>query len=87
MHRIPNKIDIKELTKDELVSWLVERRLQSYRAKQILKWIYHRQADTFDIMTDVGKETRKLLSDFFTNNRLEIALVETSKDGSSEARP
>lgn len=84
MNKIPNKIDIKELTKDELDSWLVEHRLHSYRAKQILKWIYHRQAETFDIMTDVGKKTRKLLSDYFTIDRLEIATVETSKDGSKK---
>ncbi len=81
MNTSPNTIDIKELTKDQLVSWLVEHRLKPYRAKQILKWIYYRQADTFNIMTDVGKEARNLLSHFFTIDRLKIAKIEMSKDG------
>ena len=81
MNTSPNTIDIKELTKDQLVSWLVEHRLKPYRAKQILKWIYYRQADTFNIMTDVGKEARNLLSHFFTIDRLKIAKIKMSKDG------
>ena len=84
MNTSPNTIDIKELTKDQLVSWLVEHRLKPYRAKQILKWIYYRQADTFNIMTDVGKEARNLLSHFFTIDRLKIAKIEMSKDGSKK---
>ena len=84
MNTSTNTIDIKELTKDQLVSWLVEHRLKSYRAKQILRWIHHHQADTFNIMTDVGKETRKLLSKFFTIDRLKMAKIEKSKDGSKK---
>ena len=78
------KTDIKELTKDQLVSWLEGQGLKPYRAVQVLKWIYHRQADTFDIMTDVGTEIRKLLSRHFTINRLEKAHIETSQDGSKK---
>ncbi len=74
--------DIKEFTGDQLVAWLKDQGLEPYRAVQILTWIYLRQADTFDEMTDLGKELRKLLSHHFTINRLEKAKVETSQDGS-----
>jgi 23S rRNA (adenine2503-C2)-methyltransferase len=74
--------DIKELTKDQFVSWLEGQGLKPYRAVQVLKWIYHRQADTFNIMTDVGIEIRKLLSRHFTIDRLEKARIEKSQDGS-----
>jgi 23S rRNA (adenine2503-C2)-methyltransferase len=78
------KTDIKELTKDQLVLWLQSKGLESYRAAQILKWIYLRQTDTFDTMTDVGKEIRKLLSRNFYIARLEKAQIETSQDGSKK---
>jgi 23S rRNA (adenine2503-C2)-methyltransferase len=77
-----NKTDIKELTREQLASWLEDRDIEDYRAGQILKWIYNRQADTFDIMTDLGKEIRKLLSLNFTINRLDRIHIERSRDGS-----
>ncbi|MBC8457711.1 MAG: 23S rRNA (adenine(2503)-C(2))-methyltransferase RlmN, partial [Deltaproteobacteria bacterium] len=69
------KTDIKELTIDQLVLWLESKDLEPYRAVQILKWIYLRQADTFDIMTDVGKDIRALLSRHFSIARLEKARI------------
>ena len=78
------KTDIKELTIDQLVLWLESKNLESYRAIQILKWIYLRQTDTFDIMTDLGKEIRELLSCHFSIARLEKVLIETSQDGSKK---
>ncbi len=78
------KTDIKELTNDQLVLWLQSKGLEPYRAVQILKWIYLRQADTFDIMTDVGKQIRKLLSRHFSIARLEKTRIETSQDGSKK---
>jgi 23S rRNA (adenine2503-C2)-methyltransferase len=79
-----NKTDIKDLTNDQLILWLESKGLEPYRAAQILKWIYLRQTDTFDIMTDVGKEIRKLLSRHFSIARLEKARIETSQDGSKK---
>ncbi|MBW2621237.1 MAG: 23S rRNA (adenine(2503)-C(2))-methyltransferase RlmN [Deltaproteobacteria bacterium] len=78
------KTDIKELTIDQLVLWLESKDLEPYRAVQILKWIYLRQADTFDIMTDLGKEIRELLSCHFSIARFEKARIETSQDGSKK---
>ncbi len=46
--------DIKNLTKDQLASWLESRGMPSYRATQIFKWIYQRQEDDFAKMTDLG---------------------------------
>ncbi len=76
--------DIKEFTKDQLVLWLEDRSIKSYRAKQILMWIYMRQADTFEVMTDVGKDVRKCLARHFAIKRLEKERTETSQDGSKK---
>ncbi|MFH1581930.1 MAG: 23S rRNA (adenine(2503)-C(2))-methyltransferase RlmN [Pseudomonadota bacterium] len=71
-----------EFTKDRLVSWLKGHDIEAYRAKQIMKWIYFRQADDFEIMTDIKKEIRQLLSLNFTIDRLEKKQIEISQDGS-----
>ena len=77
-----DKIDIKDLTKDQLVEWLKERKIAGYRSSQILKWVYLRQHDTFDRMSDLGKDVRRLLSDHFTIHRLNRLHIESSRDGS-----
>jgi 23S rRNA (adenine2503-C2)-methyltransferase len=76
------KINILELSKERFASWLDERHIESYRADQVFKWIYLRQTDRFDLMTDIAKDIRTLLEDHFTIDRLQIENVEISKDGS-----
>jgi 23S rRNA (adenine2503-C2)-methyltransferase len=76
------KQNILELNRSELIDWLGDQRIEPYRADQILKWIYLRQADGFDRMTDIAKDIRPLLDDHFTIHRLHIENIETSKDGS-----
>ena len=77
-----DKIDIKDLTKDQLAEWLKGRKIAGYRTSQILKWVYLRQHDTFDRMSDLGKGVRRLLSDHFTIRRLNRLHIESSRDGS-----
>ncbi len=76
--------DIKEFTKGQLVDWLTDHSIRSFRAGQILRWIYARQADTFDTMTDLKQDIRELLTRHFTIDRLAIQCVETSRDGSKK---
>lgn len=82
MHSPIIKRDIKEFTKGQLVDWLAGHSIRSFRADQILRWIYARQADTFDAMTDLKKDIRELMARHFTIDRLAIQCVETSRDGS-----
>ena len=77
-----NKADILELGREQIVSWLADRKIAAYRADQIQKWIYLRQADGFDVMTDLSKDIRSLLSRQFYIGRLLAEQVETSRDGS-----
>ena len=62
-----NKTDIKKLSSKQLALWLKDNGIEPYRSAQILKWIYFKQADSFDIMTNLIKEFRKLLSLNFFN--------------------
>ncbi len=76
------KKNILEFPRDRLRSWLAEREIAAYRADQILKWVYLRQADSFDMMTDISKGIRALLWQHFVIQRLEAEKIETSRDGS-----
>ncbi|QTA79760.1 Dual-specificity RNA methyltransferase [Desulfonema limicola] len=76
------KTDIKELTKDQLISWLKQKNIAPFRAGQIMKWVYLHQADQFEQMTDLGKDIRVLLSEHFSIQRLNVQNCEISKDGS-----
>lgn len=74
-------IDIKELSRQELLDWLSEQNIRSFRADQILKWVYLRLADRFDLMTDLSKDFRLLLERSLTISRLTVDQVLTSRDG------
>jgi 23S rRNA (adenine2503-C2)-methyltransferase len=78
------KIDIKEMSQDQLAAWLDEHGIAPYRAAQIRRWIYLHQADAFERMTNLTKEQRKLLRDHFSIDRLEPIRIEKSRDGSKK---
>lgn len=74
--------DLKELTRKQLAAWLAQKGLRPFRAAQILKWVYIRQADSFSEMTDLRKDVRELLFKEFSIDRLKREGLEASKDGS-----
>lgn len=76
------KADIKNYTRDQLASWFQDRGIKPFRVRQLFKWLYLHQADTFDIMTDLSKDIRKLLKTHFVIKRLETVNIETSQDSS-----
>ena len=79
-----SRSDIKNLSKEQLGVWLETNRIKPYRAGQILKWVYLHQMDDFNSMTDLGQELRSILAAHFVVARLEIARIETSRDGSQK---
>ena len=76
------KPDIKDLTIGQLGEWLTRKGIAAYRAGQILRWIYKRQADGFDEMSDLSKNLRETLDGCFTIDRLQKVQVDISEDGS-----
>ena len=77
----PMKRNILELDQAELVAWLGDQGVEAYRADQILKWIYTRQTDSFDRMTDLSQNLRTRLADHFSIDRLTTEHVAASNDG------
>lgn len=72
--------DILNYSREELSQWLEEQGIRPFRAKQIFKWVYLRQIDSFEEMTDIGKEMRSLLIDNFYVPRLDLETKEESSD-------
>ncbi len=75
------RINILNVSRQQLVDWLGERGIAAYRAGQIVKWIYRRQKDSFAEMSDIAKEVRALLPQHFRIPRLEVRATRTSADG------
>jgi 23S rRNA (adenine2503-C2)-methyltransferase len=75
------RIDIKNFSKTQLTTWLETNGIRSFRTAQIFRWIYLRQVDRFDEMTDLPKKTRSLMASHFNIRRLEIERIQTSIDG------
>ncbi|MFA5085150.1 MAG: 23S rRNA (adenine(2503)-C(2))-methyltransferase RlmN [Candidatus Omnitrophota bacterium] len=60
-----NKVDIKNISKDELIKELVRMGEKPYRAAQIFRWLYKMGVKSFDDMTDLNKELREKLKERF----------------------
>ena len=64
--------NILNFTRDDLSVWLEGKGIRPFRAGQIFKWLYIRQVDDFDQMTDLSKALRKTLAQYFCIQRLII---------------
>ena len=74
-------VDIKIMTRGDLLGWLADHQVRAFRADQILKWVYLRLADSFEQMTDLRKDFRSLLDQHFIIQRPQILKTETAGDG------
>lgn len=77
-------MDIKELTKAELEEWCVAHGHKPYRARQVLKWVYHRRAHTFDEMSDVSLGLRATLTTAFSIDPLACVQCTPAADGTQK---
>jgi 23S rRNA (adenine2503-C2)-methyltransferase len=76
-----NKNDIRSLTLDELISFFQKNSLPSYKAKQVYEWLWKKSCLSFDEMTNISLETRKLLKNKFVINHINIDKFQKSNDG------
>ena len=76
-----NKNDIRSLTLDELTSFFQKNDMPSYKAKQVYEWLWKKSCLSFDEMTNISLETRKLLKNKFIINHINIDRFQKSNDG------
>ncbi|MBK79131.1 MAG: 23S rRNA (adenine(2503)-C(2))-methyltransferase RlmN [Flavobacteriaceae bacterium] len=75
------KIDIRVLTLFQLREIFEKKGLLSYRADQVYNWIWKKGIHSFDLMTNISKESRSLLKLNFQINRIKFDISQKSIDG------
>ncbi len=72
--------NILNFTRIDLIKWLENNDIRSFRAGQIFKWLYIRQVDSFYQMTDLSKDLRDTLKKHFEIRRLTLENRQVSTD-------
>jgi len=76
----PQKELIQSLVLDDLAGRLAERGHRSYRAKQVVDWLYKKRVTSYDAMTDVPQALRDQLAEEFEFAKADVVRVLGSKD-------
>jgi 23S rRNA (adenine2503-C2)-methyltransferase len=77
----PGKVDLRNLTLEEMKALTAEWGLEAYRGEQVYRWIFKPGIEGFQQMTNIAKGWRDRLSELAYLSRLEIRAQETSRDG------
>ena len=86
MTEVTTKQDIRKLSKSELMDILVGMGEKKFRAKQVYEWLWQKSARTFEEMTNLSKNLRRVLSENFVINAIEEDKVQKSLDGTIKSR-
>ena len=76
-----DKKDIRALSKDELRDFFVANGDKAFRGNQVYEWLWNKGAHSFEAMTNVSKNTRKMLEEHFVINHIEVDKMQQSSDG------
>ncbi|MBO5441833.1 MAG: 23S rRNA (adenine(2503)-C(2))-methyltransferase RlmN [Alphaproteobacteria bacterium] len=74
------KLELTDLTKDELTAEITKIGEKSFRAKQLWQWIYYRGETDFDKMSNLSLALRQKLSENYTITRPKIITEQVSID-------
>ena len=74
------KLDIRKLSRDQLISQLTDLGEKPFRARQIYEWIWKKSAWDFDEMTNLSLQLRELLKDRYLLNKVKVSDQQISAD-------
>jgi 23S rRNA (adenine2503-C2)-methyltransferase len=72
--------NVKELLPEDLAAWLATRGEPTYRARQILRWVYQKGAASFAEMSDLSKGLRTELAEGFEIARPRLVRLARAQD-------
>ena len=75
------KINLMDLTRQQMREFFAELGEKPFRADQLVKWIYHFGEDNFDKMTNINKKLREKLKAVAEIKAPEVAVEQRSADG------
>ena len=77
-------MDLKDYTQDELADWLTERGHKSFRAQQVLKWVYQQQLTDISQMSNISLALREEIGEHFSIERLACSKKTLAADGTEK---
>jgi 23S rRNA (adenine2503-C2)-methyltransferase len=80
------RADLRAMMLEEAQAFAVEQGWPRFRGEQIWRWVHDKGARSFDDMTNLGRETRARLAETAAIGGLEIAEIQTSRDGTRKLR-
>src|SRR6186997_732992 len=78
--------NIRTLTLEDIEDYFGAMGEKKFRAKQVYEWIWQKQAQSIDAMTNLSKELRSRLKEDFELPALTIDVVQQSDDGTIKTR-
>lgn len=80
------RLDIRQLTKEDLVVAFKEMGEARFRATQVYEWLWKKGARSFMEMTNLSKKLRAQLEEQFVIRAIELDKVQRSADGTVKSR-
>jgi 23S rRNA (adenine2503-C2)-methyltransferase len=78
--------NIRQLNLSELELYFEQIGEKKFRAKQVYEWIWSKQANSFEAMTNLSKDLRQKLGEHFSLPALTIDITQHSADGTIKTR-
>jgi 23S rRNA (adenine2503-C2)-methyltransferase len=78
------KVDLKNLTFQELKNFITSFGKESYRSIQILRWLYQKGVHSIDEMTNLSHKFRQELKEVSTLSSLRPLRIEETRDGTKK---
>ena len=75
-----DKVDIRQLSLEELTEKLVALGEKPFRAKQVHEWLWKKRATNFSDMTNLSISLRKLIEEHFIINAIKLSEAQKSDD-------
>ncbi|MDO1512034.1 23S rRNA (adenine(2503)-C(2))-methyltransferase RlmN [Maribacter confluentis] len=75
------KKDIRALTREQLREFFVSNGDKAFRGNQVYEWLWQKAAYSFDVMTNLSKDTREMLEANFVINHIKVDQMQRSSDG------
>ncbi len=76
--------NLKDHGLESLRARFVEEGIPAYRANQVMAWMYQRDVDDFNLMTDLSLDLRDALAERYATRAVEIVKAERSVDGTQK---
>ncbi|HQI06088.1 MAG TPA: 23S rRNA (adenine(2503)-C(2))-methyltransferase RlmN, partial [bacterium] len=77
-------MEILEFTRQTFENAIESAGYPKFRARQIIRWIYHRDVYSFEEMTDLGKDDRVAFQKLFSITPISEPAIHSSDDGTKK---